>query len=203
MGRRREEAGGAAAAAAPSAAKPQPRDESAFERLSHRRHFDVLGRKCVLLTLRATQQAVQLATRATHHARCGAGARHANPMHLHALSPKNRAAQAERHEHQPVARAHGGDGAPQAHAAARIPAGACACRVRRRRRLLRASCAHSTAKRAASSTGASARRTRQPTPTRRRCGACSACGRCSLVAPAALRLQARSAAVRAARLRLP
>ena len=43
MGRRRD----GAAPAAGNAAKPSV--ESAFERLSHRRHFDVLGRKCAAL----------------------------------------------------------------------------------------------------------------------------------------------------------
>ena len=44
MGKRRN---AAAPAAAPGVGAPAKPDDSAFERLSHRRHFDVLGRKCV------------------------------------------------------------------------------------------------------------------------------------------------------------
>ena len=61
MGRRRE--GGAPQATA------KPSDESAFERLSHRRHFDVLGRKCA-----AIQRACLLASRRLKSQEC------ANPM---------------------------------------------------------------------------------------------------------------------------
>jgi hypothetical protein len=55
----------AAPAAAPGAAAVQP--ESAFERMSHRRHFDVVGRKCVRQPPR----------------RCAAAATSSgNPMHM-------------------------------------------------------------------------------------------------------------------------
>ena len=67
-----------------------------------------------------------------------------------------------------------------AHTTAAVAAGGCSLAV-----------LGSMAKLASLSTGASARRTRQQTPTRERCSACSGCGRCSSAKPAALRWQVR------------
>jgi hypothetical protein len=62
-----------AGGASPGAAQHvQP--DSAFERMSHRRHFDVVGRKCVVRELQLSVSALERCCRAFHTATA------ANPM---------------------------------------------------------------------------------------------------------------------------
>ena len=84
----------------------QPPQGSAFERLSQRQHFDVLGRKCVPRA------------RNSRHASCCA-----NTLRR----------QSERPLHEPGAQPQRRHRQTQAHAAAGVPPGTCAC-VRRAQR---------------------------------------------------------------------